>query len=52
MTGEKEKKTTVMVVCQPNGAKCNICGAFIPDGDFMCSNGHEPDKEYPVIKKN
>lgn len=45
---EKRETEIVMVTCQPNGVRCNICGTFIPDGDFMCGNGHEPGKEYPV----
>jgi len=48
MVREQEEKKVVMVTCQPNGSKCNICGAFMPDGDFMCGNGHEPGKEYPM----
>jgi len=49
---QKKKKITVMVICSPNGVKCNICGAFIPEGDSMCCNGHEPGKEYPVPTSN
>ena len=49
---QKKKKNTVMVVCSPNGVRCNICGAFIPEGDSMCCNGHEPGKEYPVPTSN
>ena len=45
---KQENKNTVMVTCKPNGCKCNICGAFIPDGDFMCGNGHEAGERYPV----
>ncbi len=46
---DKKEKTEIMITCKPNGAKCNICGAFIPDGDFMCGNGHEPGKQYPLM---
>lgn len=46
-----EKKTTIMVTCKPNGCRCNICGCSIPNGDFMCGNGHEPGKQYPIVKK-
>ena len=48
---KKEKKTTPMVICEPNGCHCNICGGFIPDGDFICTNGHEVGKQYPVPVK-
>ncbi|MDD5145349.1 MAG: hypothetical protein PHF44_00650 [Candidatus Pacebacteria bacterium] len=34
------------VVCKPKESKCNICGGFVPDGDCMCANGHEPGKSY------
>ncbi len=47
---DEKKKDRVMITCQPDGSHCNICGAFIPDGDFACGNGHEPGKQYPIIK--
>ncbi len=43
-----KKETTVMAICKYFGCRCNICGGFIPDGDFMCGNGHEEGKQYPI----
>ncbi len=40
-----------MIICSPNGSRCNICSLTIPDGDCMCGNGHEPGKHYPIFKK-
>ncbi|MFH1780565.1 MAG: hypothetical protein ABH841_00955 [Candidatus Nealsonbacteria bacterium] len=48
MAEQQGKKEETMIICNPNGSKCNICGAFIPDGDIMCCNGHEAGKKYPV----
>jgi len=48
---EPAKDETVLVTCEPNGTKCNICGLQIPDGDDMCGNAHEPGQQYRVPKQ-
>ena len=46
-----EDKKGETVVCDPNGTRCNICGATVPDGDVGCPNGHLVGEEYPVPEK-
>jgi len=53
MPEQQEKKetagtTAAMIVCKADGSKCSICGAFIPDADFACANGHMLGRTYEV----
>ncbi len=43
-----ETAGTNLVTCEPNGSRCNLCGGMIPDGDFICTGGHEIGTKYPV----
>ncbi len=43
-----EEKIMVSITCKFNGSRCNICGGFVPDGDFLCVNGHEEGKQYSI----
>ena len=45
---DKKEKATVIVRCEPNGCRCNICGRSIPEGDFACDGGHVVGDEYSV----
>lgn len=43
---EREKRmaiATKFATC-----RCNICGAFIPEGDDTCDNGHTLGEQYSV----
>lgn len=44
----ENKKIIVVVKCEPNGCRCNICGRPIPEGDFACDGGHIVGDEYSV----
>jgi hypothetical protein len=39
-------KPTEKVVCEADGSKCTICGGFFPDGDNICTSGHQLGEQY------
>jgi ribosomal protein L32 len=44
---KKRNKSTKLTVCKPFACRCSICGAYIPEGDNVCDNGHMIGVEYP-----
>lgn len=34
-------------VCQRNGNRCSLCGAFFGEGEDVCGSGHVVNQRYP-----